>query len=146
VFPLGRPVEPDRLIDLKEFAAWVQEGRKKRGWSLEILARYISDAGYPISQNKLYRIEQHLKDEHDQKRPLKTIDYELKMRLETVLGERFVPKGFEPADRDDLVSAAGVIEMIRDIKANKTASQPPDDPIYRRIYDAVKEAVFSNNA
>lgn len=141
MFPLGRQqVEPDRLIDLKDFAQWVQDSRRKKGWSLEILARHISEAGYPISQNKLYRIEQHLKDEPDQKRPLRTIDYELKMRLETVLGERFLAKDTIAPEPGDLVSAERVIEIVHNLKTRGSASVPPDGPVYRKIFEAIKEA------
>jgi transcriptional regulator with XRE-family HTH domain len=137
-FPIGRASEPDRIINLKKFAQWMQDRRIKNGWSLEVLARHISQAGYPISQNKLYRIEQNLKEEGHQKRPLQTIDYELKIRLEDVLGDRFLT---EEGEYDDLVSAKEVVELINDLAKVGTNINPPSNPALREIFEALNACV-----
>jgi hypothetical protein len=139
MFPFGRPSEPDRIIDLERFARWVQECRNRKGWSLEILARYLSEAGYPISQNKLYRIEQHLKEKGRQKRPLKTIDYELKIRLETVFGERFITGIPAPEDVEQ-VSVDSVLQIIENLKEQGARCAAPDHPSLKKIYDAIRSA------
>jgi hypothetical protein len=133
-FPLGPPPEPNRIINLRKFARWLKDRRDKNGWSLEVLARYVSQAGYPISQNKLYRIEQHLKPEGHQKRPLQTIDYELKIRLEDVLGDRFIPE--EGDYVDGMVSEKEVVELIENLTKDETNTIP--SPALRKIFEAVK--------
>ena len=121
----------------------MQDRRTKNGWSLEILARHISQAGYPISQNKpRYRIEQHLKQEGLQKRPLQTIDYELKIRLEDVLGESIYTRRREMnIDRmDRMVSTKEVVEKLinKMAKADFYIVNPPPDPALRKIFEAVQ--------
>ncbi|MGH1351540.1 MAG: hypothetical protein ACRBBN_12165 [Methyloligellaceae bacterium] len=125
-----RPPEIDRIIDLKKFAGWVHDKRTEQGLSLEVLARCISDAGYPISQNKLYRLEQHLKE--DGKRPLKTIDYELKIRLESVLGE-----SFEAGEDDQTILLTDILALIKDlekdVKARGNSVKLADDLVLRKV-------------
>ncbi len=125
-----RPPEIDRIIDLKKFASWVHDTRNKQGLSLEILARCISDAGYPISQNKLYRLEQHLKE--DGKRPLKTIDYELKIRLESVLGE-----SFEQGESEEAILLTDVLTLIheleKEVETRGEGLKPADNPSLRKV-------------
>ncbi len=124
------PPEINRIIDLKKFARWVHDKRNEQGLSLEILARCISDAGYPISQNKLYRLEQHLKE--DGKRPLKTIDYELKIRLESVLGE-----GFEQNESEETILLTDILALIKDlekeVKTRGDGVKPVDDLTLRKV-------------
>lgn len=137
--PLGRPSKPDRIIDLRKFAQWVQDCRIERGWSLEVLARHISQAGYPISQNKLYRIEQNLKEGGLGKRPLQTIDYELLIRLEDVLNHKFLSD--EGNDTDEMVSTKEVVELINNFVAKDQGKlSPPSKNELRKIYDVLKVA------
>lgn len=137
---LGRAPEPERIIDLKRFAKWVYDHRIERGWSLEVLARHISQTGYPISQNKLYRIEQNLKEVGFQKRPLQTIDYELMIRFEDLFNDRFLST--EEANVDERVPTKDVLELIKNVAdRNITESGPPDNKHLRKIYDALREAL-----
>jgi hypothetical protein len=129
--------EPNRIINLRKFAQWVHDRRSERGLSLEVLARYISQAGYPISQNKLYRIEQNLKEEGEQKRPLQTIDYELLIRLEDVLDDRFISD--EEARIEEMVSVRDVVELLKNVAATGAEKiGPPEDAALRKVYDALK--------
>lgn len=112
-----------------EFAEWVQRNRMRLGLSLENLAREIHQAGYPISQNKLYRLEQNLKPADQQKRPLGDIDREFRLRLEQVFGEPFLISGDELDLEKELVPAASVVELVRQVKQQGELSATPAHPV-----------------
>lgn len=139
-FRQANRAEPDRIINLRKFAQWVRDRRIERRLSLEVLARYVSQAGYPISQNKLYRIEQNLKDEGEQKRPLQTIDYELLIRLEDVLDDRFMSD--DDQRPEDTVSTSDVVDLIENLTSGSGGKiDPPHDAALLRIYNALKIAL-----
>lgn len=125
------PAKPKRSTDIPpvEFAEWVHRNRTRLGLSLENLAREIYNSGYPISQNKLYRLEQNLKPTGQQKRPLPEIDRELRIRLEQVFGEPFPIQDEQRDLEKELVPAASVVELVRQVKQQGESSAIPSHPV-----------------
>jgi transcriptional regulator with XRE-family HTH domain len=122
-------------LDIKLFAEWVRDLRTKQNLSLEALAREITHSGYPISQNKLFRLEQNLKEPEEQKRPLTNIDYELKLRLESVFGRAFPADKSEIDVYKELMPAADVFEMLQDIECNGPNSVAPEHPLLQLLHE-----------
>ena len=60
------------------FSVWLKQQRLDHGLTLERLAQEISDRGYAVSVNKLWRVE---------KGQFKRLDYALRVNLETFFGE-----------------------------------------------------------
>ena len=61
-----------------DFSVWLKQQRLNRGLTLERLAQEISDRGYAVSVNKLWRVE---------KGQFKRLDYALRVNLETFFGK-----------------------------------------------------------
>lgn len=67
---------PFQEVSLDELSRTLRNGRERKGWTLEQLARELWLLGFPTSQNKLWRLEN---------KPPGRIDTELLLWLEKVL-------------------------------------------------------------
>ncbi len=111
--------------NLKDFSKWVEQKRKEKQWSLENLARELEKQGYPISKNKLWRIE-HISESN-----LKKIDLELKVRLEGIFEGNFSQHTTNQT-KEEL--ALSIIDLIDKWKIDPFSIEPPDDPLIKEIY------------
>ena len=111
-----------KTIDIVKFGEWQKSNRDRLGWSLEVLGRKLDRAGYPVSNNKLWRIE------NTDKRPLKKLDNSLKLALEEVFGEQF------GEDKSDIkVSLKEILYVIQEY------AQKPDNEGLMGVYKVIKK-------
>ena len=106
-------------ISLAEMSSALRTGRERKGWTLEELSHALWEAGYPTSQNKLWRMENN---------PPKRVDTELLLWLEKVLEVELLPDG-----EKNQVLIDDVLELLDDIGAAREAGSPPKEPSSRNL-------------
>lgn len=84
-----------------EFDEWIKRHREAKGWALEVLARQLDKLGYPVSPNKLWRIE------NAAKYGLHKIDLEFKLWLEALFEERYESQYHDVVSIDEVLALIG---------------------------------------
>ena len=109
-------------ISLDELARALHDAREKKGWTLEQLSHELWQAGYPTSQNKLWRMEN---------KPPKRVDTELLLWLEKVLGTELIRSG----DKNQIL-ISDVLELIdRFVEAAKAGAPKPKLPPNESLHE-----------
>lgn len=102
-------------ISLAELTRALRDAREKKGWTLEQLSHELWQAGYPTSQNKLWRMEN---------KPPRRVDTELLLWLEKVLDTELI----RSSDQNQIL-IDDVLELIdRFIDAEKSGAPKPKPP------------------
>jgi len=105
-------------ISLTEMSAALRRARERKGWTLEELSHALWQAGFPTSQNKLWRMEN---------KPPKRVDTELLLWLEKVLEVELLPGEKHQVLIDD------VIGLLDEIGAARAAGEEPKDTSNRQL-------------
>lgn len=113
---------------LDQVAEWVATQRDEAGLSLQELAFRLREFGFPVSPNKLWRLE------HGSSR-IKKLDGELLMWLERVFQKQCPYLHGAPAAMDQ----AALVDWIAELHQRfDLADSPPSDPSLLRFW---KEAL-----
>ncbi len=115
-------------LDLNKLSNWVKKKRNQNGLSIEALAREITNTGYPISNNKIWRLETG---------KIKKLDYELLIRLEAVFQQQF-NSSKKDSDAGQMLSVNEVLHLINRLKNNEILHPKYLKPELLLIYDKLK--------
>lgn len=115
-------------LKIDELSNWVKKKRDKHGWSIETLAREITNKGYPISSNKIWRLEVG---------KIKKIDYEFLIRLEAVFQEQFTSTEANHST-EKVVSVEAVLQLIDKLQKGETLPPEKRQPELLLIYEKLQ--------
>ncbi len=116
-----------QLVDIDELAGWVASQRAAKGWSLEDVAYKLRDTGYPVSVNKIWRLEQGSSR-------VKRLDLELVMWLEQLFGSRFLSLPSPPQNISREAVATWMLTLAEHVDL---AGVPPKDERLRAVWAEV---------
>lgn len=118
-------------VDLESLSEALKRAREAKGWTLQQLAHELWSRGFPTSQNKLWRLENH---------PPKRVDTELLLWLEKVLDAGFLKSGEpQPVLVDDVTGLLDAFIVYR--AGGAGLPDPPSSQHLRRIYERLKVLV-----
>ena len=115
-------------MNRSEFSSWLKDQRERHGMTLQELAREIGKRGYPLSVNKLWRLENNA---------FKKFNYELEIRLKAFFEEDFAQGTRQRSGEFVLVD--DVVELIGHIANQGKSADVPHDPLLRRVYNKLLE-------
>lgn len=125
--------QTDANLDRAKLSGEIREGRRRKGWTLEQLARELWALGLPTAQNKLWRLEN---------RPPQRIDTELLLWLEKLLEVELIE-----SDRRNHVLIGDVVDLLDRFIAtgvDEPLAPAPGSPALQPIYE--KMATLSRRA
>lgn len=108
----------------EDFSSWMKIQREYNRLTLDDLTQEVRSRGYPISINKLWRLENG---------KLKKVDYELRIRLEEILDEK-TQQGREKKRNETFLFHDDVMELIDRIVKGEELSGLLQNPYLRDIY------------
>ncbi|MGI9242033.1 MAG: hypothetical protein ACR2RV_14615 [Verrucomicrobiales bacterium] len=114
----------DANLDRTKLSVGIREGRRKKGWTLEQLARELWALGLPTAQNKLWRLEN---------KPPQRIDTELLLWLEKLLGVELIE-----SHRRNHILIGDVVDLLDHFIAtggDEPLSPAPENPALQPIYE-----------
>jgi transcriptional regulator with XRE-family HTH domain len=118
-------VSDDQSSNLDQVAKWVAEQREKAAISLQELAFQLREFGYPVSPNKLWRLEQGSSR-------IQKLDGELLMWLERVFGRQCPHLHGAPASIDRSSLVEWIAELHRRFDLSDCA---PSDSSIRTFWE-----------
>ena len=108
----------------EEFSSWMKIQREYYCLTLDDLTQEVRKRGYPVSINKLWRLENG---------KLRKVDYELRIRLEAFFDEK-IQQGREKQRNEAFLLYDDVMELIDRIAKEGELSDLLQNPYLRDIY------------
>ena len=116
-------------MNKEEFPSSMKIKREYYGLTLDDLTQEVRRRGYPVSINKLWRLENG---------KLRKIDYELRIRLEAIFDDKMKLNGRQ-IEQDFFLDPDDVIELLDRIDKGREFSDLLQNSYLRDIYHKIRD-------